>query len=133
MTDSLMPDLLHNGFGWLSERRTESMARPVTIRRGASSVTVLATRGRSILENADETAAIIRIETRDFLVRPADYDFGDGPTLPQRGDIFEEVIDDTTHTFEVLPENGMPCWRWSNGSRATMRIHTKAISAEGGL
>lgn len=127
-----MADLLHSGFQWLADKRDESMARPVLIRRGASSVTITATRGRSFLEHADETQAILRIETRDFLVLRDDYDFGDGATLPQRNDQFEEVIGDQTHVFEVLPLNGAPAWRWSNSSRKTIRIHTKALSAEGG-
>lgn len=40
---------------------------------------------------------------------------------PERGDTIE--IDD--EVYEVLPPQGLPCWRWNDNHRIKYRIFTK--------
>ena len=106
------------------------MARPVVYQRGAAQVDLNATIGRTEFEQADEAGLIHRIESRDFLVRTADLDLGDGPTLPKAGDRVREIAGSSVFVYEVNSPGGQPPWRYSDPYRKTLRIHTKHIATE---
>lgn len=100
----------------------------VTIRRDAGETEcVPALRGSSAFETIDAAGAVVTIRSRDFLIAAEDYDFGDGPVEPARGDVVVEAQDDGDHEFELLDLPGQPSWRWSDAFRVRYRLHTKEI------
>lgn len=123
-----MSDMLAKGAAWLAEKRHAHMSQTVTYIRGAASIELNATLGRSEFEEDDDSGTILRHEARDFLIRPEDLVIGGTETKPQVGDRIQAVDGETTLTFEVLSPGGQPPWRYCDSHRKTMRIHTKLIS-----
>jgi hypothetical protein len=123
-------DLLEQGASFLDTQRHTHMARPVVYQRGAAQVEVSATIGRTEFEQDDEAGLIHRIESRDFLVRTADLDLGEGPTLPKAGDRVRETVGSSVFVYEVNAPGGQPPWRYSDPYRKALRIHTKHIATE---
>jgi hypothetical protein len=124
-----MADLLANASAWLEQQRMLHLSRSVTYQRGAQSVPVLATIGKTAFEIDDGFGVLQRIESRDFLVLAADLVLDGAATLPQRGDIVAETVGDSTLQYEVTAPGKEPCWRYSDPYRQTLRIHTKQIGA----
>lgn len=126
-----MADLLEHGAAFLDDRRHTHMSRPVEYQRGGAAIEVAATIGRTEFEQADEAGLIHRVESRDFLIRAADLDFGAGPVRPRAGDRIRETHGETTLVYEVNAPGGQPPWRSSDPYRRTLRIHTKHVGTEG--
>ncbi|MCP4594508.1 MAG: hypothetical protein GY842_27570 [bacterium] len=130
-----MGDLLEQGATWLEDQRTHHMSRTVTYQRGADSVELAATIGRTEFEQADEYGVIQRTESRDFLVKTADLVLNGEPTLPKAGDHIRESVADTpprgrVFVYEVMAPGKEPPWRYSDPYRNTLRIHTKHVRTE---
>lgn len=125
-----MADLLEQGASFLDTQRHVHMTRPVVYRRGAAQVEINATIGRTEFEQANEAGLIHRIESRDFLLRTADLNLGDGPTLPRDGDRIRETVGSSVFVYEVNAPGGQPPWRYSDPYRKALRIHTKHIATE---
>jgi hypothetical protein len=123
-------DLLEQGASFLDTQRHAHITRPVVYQRGAAQVELNATIGRTEFEQADEAGLIHRIESRDFLVRTADLDLGEGPTLPKAGDRVRETAGSSVFVYEVNAPGGQPPWRYSDPYRKALRIHTKHIATE---
>jgi len=115
---------------WLEDQRTKFMTQSVVYQRGEDSVEVLATIGSTTFNIDDGGGALLRIEARDYLIRVADLMIGETPILPKRGDQIRETSGDQTYVYEVVGPGDEPCWRWSDGYRQTLRIHTKQIDME---
>ena len=81
-----MGDLLDRGAAFLDAQRHQHLSRPVVYRRGTDEKEVQTTIGKTEFEQADDARLIHRVESRDFLVRAADLDLGDGPILPRAAD-----------------------------------------------
>jgi len=107
------------------------MTRSVSYARGASTVEVQATIGRTEFEQADEFGIVTKTESRDYLIRTADLVLDGQPTLPKRGDQIRETDGSTTFVFEVLSPGDEPVFRYSDPYRKALRIHTKHIATEG--
>jgi len=116
-----MADLLQRGMAWLEAKRTKFMTQTIVYQRGHDSVEVLATIGSTTFNIDDGGGALLRIESRDYLIRAADLKIGETPVLPKRGDRIREA----NYIYEVVGPGDEPCWRWSDGYRQTLRIHTK--------
>jgi hypothetical protein len=112
-----MADLLAHGAAWLEQQRTKHLVTTVTYVRGAVSVEVLATLGRTKYETDDGTAVRVEFTDRDFLILAANLVLDGQSTEPQRGDLIREG----SREFEVLD------WRYSDPYRQTLRITTKAV------
>ena len=123
-------DLLERGATWLDEQRHAHLTRTVTYERGADSVQLRATIGRTVFEQTDEYGIVHRIESRDFLVRSADLVLAGQPTLPQAGDRIREADGGVTHVYEVMAPGTEPPWRYSDPYRRVLRIHTKHVATE---
>lgn len=119
-----MPDLLQQGEAWLTEQRHEHMTHEVHYRRGAATIALNATVGRTEWEQTDEHGLIQRIESRDFLVRTADLVDGGNPFLPAPGD---QIVDGAV--YEVMAMADEQSWRYSATNRGTVRIHTKMVGS----
>ena len=125
-----MADLLQKGMAWLEAQRTKFMTQPVIYQRGTDSVEVAATIGTTTFQVDDGDGAMLRIESRDYLILAADLVIGETPVLPKRGDRIRETSGSQVFTYEVMAPGDEPCWRWSDGYRQTLRIHTKQTNME---
>ena len=114
-----MADLLAQGAAWLEQQRTKHLATTVTYVRGAESVEVAATIGRTKVEADDGHVVRVEFTDRDFLILAADLVLNGQPSEPQRGDLIREG----PREFEVLD------WRYSDPYRQTLRITTKHVGA----
>lgn len=123
-----MADLLATGAAWLSAQLRAHAATMVIYRRGGQSVSLPATIGKTMLEQADEAGANIRGQVRDYLIAVADLQLGGQWITPRRGDQIEETDESgVTHVYAVLPIASEPEWRYSDPHRQTFRIHTKKV------
>ena len=122
-----MGDLLHSGLAWLADQLHAHASRPITYRRGVQQVALNATLGRKDFE-ADTHEGRLYIRANDFLVRAADLMLGGQLTLPERGDQIDVNFDGATATFEVLVQDGIPPWEFSDPHQQVLRIHTKKVA-----
>ncbi|MEP0846062.1 MAG: hypothetical protein HRF50_04475 [Phycisphaerae bacterium] len=121
-----MTDRLDEGLSWLAEQRQQHMTRTVTYVRGAESITLSATVGRTAEITTDPLrGSVHRVRMRDYLVRAADLVLGGESTLPLPGDVVRETDGSTTYEYVVAPLPDEPCFRYSDAARRTLRIHTK--------
>jgi hypothetical protein len=125
-----MPDLLETGSAFLDDQRHQHMTRTVTYQRGADSVELAATIGRTEFEQADDYGVVHKIESRDFLVRTADLVLASEQTLPKAGDRIRETEGSQTFVYEVMAPGTEPPFRYSDSYRKTLRIHTKQVATE---
>lgn len=97
--------------------------------RGAEEATLTAGRGRTTFENLNASGVLIRIESRDFLIATDELILAGEITLPVRGDKIRETDEaGNTCEYEILELNGEPAWRYSDGYRLQLRVHTKLTS-----
>lgn len=96
----------------------------ITYRRGASSVTVTATKGRTEFELQDDNGYREKIEAQDWLIDVADLKFSGTPVEPQAGDKIEEADGGKTYHYAVM--DGTP-FRYSDHYRSRFRIHSKQV------
>jgi hypothetical protein len=125
-----MADLLQQASDWLEEQRTRHASRAVTYARGAQSVALPATVGKTTFEVDDGYGVLVRHESRDFLMLAADLMLDGAPTSPQHGDRIRETQAGQTFVYEVTAPGKEPCWRYSDAYRKTLRIHAKQIDTE---
>lgn len=125
-----MADLLEQGVSWLDGQIHAHAARTVTYRRGADSVQMAATIGRTPFEQVDESGFVHKVESRDFLLRTSDLVLGGAQVLPAEGDRVEEIDGSDTHTYEVMSPGDEPPWRYSDPYRKRLRVHTKLVKTE---
>jgi hypothetical protein len=123
-----MPDLFAEGASWLIDQLKVHASKPVTYQRGAASVTVQATIGRTEFEQTTDEGIVEKFESRDFLIQAADLVLAGGPTVPQRGDRIVESLGTATLTYEVLPNLNLPAYRYSDSYRKLFRVHTKLVA-----
>lgn len=127
----MMADLLQQGSDFLEDQRHTHLSRPVMYARGAESVELNATVGRTVFEQADEFGIVQRTESRDYLLRAQDLILMMGAvTEPRVGDRVSEAVDGTTWIYEVMAIGGEPHYRFSDPERRTLRVHTRLISKE---
>ena len=125
-----MTDLLQQGSDWLEAKRTQYASRVVTYARGAQSVEVSATIGKTTFEVDDGYGVLVRHESRDFLILTADLVLDAEQALPQRGDRIRETQGQQVFVYEVSAPGKEPCWRYSDPYRKTLRVHTQQVDTE---
>lgn len=125
-----MADLLHTASDWLHDRQKQHASRTVTYERGAATVAVQATIGRTVFEIDDDLGVVHKIESRDFLIHAADLVLSGSAVLPERGDRIRETDGTTTYVYEVLAPGKEPHYRFSDPYRKRLRIHTKQVEVE---
>ena len=67
-----MADMLEQASNWLEDQRTEHTSRTVTYERGAATVALVASIGRTIFEVDNGFGVVERTESRDFLALAAE-------------------------------------------------------------
>jgi hypothetical protein len=123
-------DLLERGAAWLEEQRRAHMTRTVTYQRGAQSVEVAATVGKTVFRLDTGYGVVERHETRDYLVLAEELVLDGQTTLPKAGDRVRETEPHMLFIYEVMAPGNEPCWRYSDPYRRALRIHTKLVHAE---
>src|SRR5689334_8530437 len=103
-----MGDLLDSGMVWLEDQRTRFMAQSVLFKRGPDSVQVPATIGQTMFQIDDGAGALIRFESRDFLILASDLVLASVPVLPKRGDQIQETQGTQVFIYEVSAPGGEP-------------------------
>jgi len=121
-----MSDLLTTGTTWLDGMRRAHMSRSATYRRGASSVAVLATAGKTVFRVDTGYGMFEHIEGRDYILRASDLVLDDAAVTPAAGD----QIVESGRVYEVMAPANEPPWRWSDRDHAVYRIHTKYVGQE---
>jgi hypothetical protein len=125
-----MPDLLERSSDWLEDQRIKHMTRPVVYQRGAESADIAASIGQTVFQIDDGAGAMLRTESRDYLVAAADLVLGGSAALPQRGDYIREMQGAQVFIYEVMAPGDEPHWRYSDPYRRTLRIHTRQTDVE---
>lgn len=125
-----MADLLEQSSAWLEDQRVKHMTRQVVYQRGTDTVEAPATIGETVFEIDDGGGALLRIESRDYLIRAADLVLAGAPALPRRGDRIRETEGAQVFVYEVASPGDEPFWRWSDPYRKTLRLHTKQVDTE---
>lgn len=125
-----MTDMLARGMEWLSRQRTQHLTQSVTYARGADSVTLPATIGKTEFAIEDGHGLLQKYESRDYLVQTEDLILNGTAVLPERGDQIRETQGTSIYVYEVLAPGTEPVWRYSDPYRHTLRIHTKQIDTE---
>lgn len=124
-----MADMLASGATWLSSQRRAHMSSNVTYRRGVSSVTVPATRGKTDETLQDGYGVLTHVMASDFIISASDLVLSSVRVEPQRGDTIEYLAaDGSTHVYRVEPITGEECWSWNDPYHNDYRIHAKRDS-----
>ncbi len=119
-----MADLLAYGSNWLENQRTKHCTREVTYVRGADSIAVRATIGRTEFKTDNGETVRIEFTDRDFLILVSDLELAGQRITPKAGDQLREIQDGAIYVFEVI------AWRYSDPYRQTFRIETKHVGTE---
>lgn len=125
-----MSDLLKAASLWLSGQMKTHASVAVVYRRGDATVDWDAVIGRTEFEIFDnETASLIKVESRDYIGSAAELVIEDVAVLPEAGDRIEETdADGVVRTYEVLPPAPRtPAWRYSDPYHERLRVHTKLV------
>ena len=123
-----MSNMMQTGMAWLDSQRKAHMGLSVVYRRGADSVTLTATPGRTNYQTTTEDGAIVETKARDYLISRADLILGGEEVEPKVGDIIEEINGDRTHIYTVCENEGAKCFDGSDEYHITLRVHTKWTS-----
>lgn len=121
-----MPNLLAQGVEWLASQLEEHAATPVTFARGADSVAITATKGRSEVE-VDDGDSVLRSQVVDWIVRHAALVLAGNQVEPAVGDEFIETVTGATNRYRVLALAGGEIQRPLDPARTLIRIHTKLV------
>ena len=125
-----MANLLETGAAWLADQLKSHASTEVVYLRGDEQVSVQATIGKTEFEIDDGGGAVVRFESRDYLIHAADLILGGSQSLPLVGDHIHEVQGERTFVYEVLSPVGQPHYRYSDPFRRLLRVHTKHVSTE---
>lgn len=106
----------------LNDTLDEQVGVSITYSRGTSSATLTAVVGETVFES-DNEFGVLRIESRDFLIKKSRLD-GAGFGEPQRGDRITETQGGDTVTHEVLDRQGAMPFRYCDQGRTRVRVHT---------
>lgn len=138
-----MPDVLAEALAILSDECKTHMSQAVVYRLGPvdavpapASQTVQATVGpvRALEFPSAQAPTYQEVQSRDFLLDPADLAFG--PTAPERFEPDEgHELDFTDPSgavtrWRVSPRDGEPAWRWSDPNHTRVRVHAVRVSLE---
>jgi len=125
--------VLRNGLSWLTAILQQQAAVSVTYRRGSDETAgITAIVGRTEFEATDDEGGVLRSQSRDYLIAPADLVIDGSQTLPNVGDKILETVGSETHLYEVLTLGVEGHWRWSDPFRTLMRIHTRQVEVQSG-
>ena len=127
-----MADMLQTGSAWLEGMRHKFASRPVTYCRGAASVALQATVGRSLVQMLKADGLVETVERRDYLIRACDLVLNGDAGEPQVGDRIRETIGGKVQVYEVIGAGQEKHFRKSDPDGLTLRVHTVHVDTETG-
>ena len=118
-----MADLLQTGLAWWAAQLAAGAARTVTYSRaGQAALQVTATVGRTAFRTTGANGrSVLDRSDRDYLIAPAEIDFGAGPVPPRAGD----RITDGADLYEVYSPGGEPPSRSADPLGTLLRVHCR--------
>jgi hypothetical protein len=125
-----MTDMLKTGLTWLAGQQKANVSELVTVFRGSSSFTALATFASQILRVSDRQGNTkVERAAADFIFTASDYNFGAGVVEPAAGDVIQFTFGTVTKQFKAMPVNSgqEPAWRYCDPYQISVRVHTKYI------
>jgi hypothetical protein len=125
-----MQDLLDQSSAWLEDQRERFISRTVLYQRGADTVEVTASIGRTLFEVDNGQGAAIGTRSRDYLIRAVHLVLAGQQVLPRAGDLIHEMQDGVVFIHQVMAPGDVvdePVWRYSDPYRRTLRVHTKQV------
>ena len=123
-----MANFLRTGSDWLADQHKAHASQSVTYKRGVDTVILAATIGQTLFDVESGEGQHESYEARDYLILAADLVLAAVQVEPQRGDRIDEVVGEITYTYEVMAPGTEPVFRYSDGFRKRLRIHTKLIT-----
>jgi len=125
-----MTDLLEQAATWLDDMRVKHMSQTVTYARGAESVELAATFGRTTYEITDESGATVQAVATDFVVSAEAIVLGGEQVLPDPGDQIRVSAGGQTRVLEVMDLGGAGHYRPADPYGRMLRIHTKHVDTQ---
>lgn len=125
-----MTTLRDRGQAALVRRMQGSAGVAVTYTRvSGETLTLTAWVGRTVFRRTESTPGpAVVFGERDYLFAAADLVVGGAAATPARGDRIVETVGGVALTFEVVPPDGEPAWRYGDATRTTFRVHTKRVA-----
>ena len=120
-----MTNLLADGAKYLAATQKASLVTRIGWSRGDQSAVIEAVVGRTVWDVDTGDGRVERMESRDFLVDPADL-----PVRPAEGDVIQELSAENANgkvTYKIMAPSGTPPVHWADAYRTTLRVHTKLV------
>lgn len=117
-----MANLIDNAVAGIFKQTRRVSGIPITYTRGATSLSLTAIPGQTVLE-VESGDIMIQHKSRDYLILAEELVFGGVAVVPARGD----VITDNGKTKSVLAVGGEANWKYTDQSRQVIRVHTKEL------
>ena len=120
-------NLLDAGTEWQLAQLVEGASTSMIYRRGALSVGVVVTRGKSEYQTYDDEGNLItEVTDADFIMSASRLTLAGSVVTPETGDRIEEVTTTGTRVYEVMSSGNRRPFSL-DASRQLLRIHTKYI------
>jgi len=119
-----MPNVIRSGVSWLAGQLKTHAGESVTYQRGASSVTLTATRIAKEYEVADASGFPERLIAIDWTLTAAELLVASVQREPRPGDL---IIDGDGEKYELMPVGTAPCFEPHDSAETMLLLHTKRI------
>jgi hypothetical protein len=120
---SVMANLLKKGIEFLADKLKAHASETVIYKRGADSVNICASFGKTDYKIEDDSGFQIGGQVTDFLFDAADLVIDGLLTVPKAGDRVE--VDGKVYEALFINDG---CWRHSDPFRKMIRLHTKEVN-----
>lgn len=117
-----MANLLKQGIDFLADKLKAHASETVVYKRGADSISICASFGKTDYQIEDESGLKIGGAVIDFLFAAEDLVIKGSQTTPQAGDQIQ--TDSAVYEAMFLPDG---YWRYSDPYRTMIRLHAKEI------
>jgi len=117
-----MANLLKQGINFLAEKLKTHASETVIYKRGADTINICATFGKTDYKIEDDSGLKIGGQVTDFLFEAQDLVINGTQTTPQAGDQIQ--TDSAIYEAMFLPGG---YWRYSDPFGKIIRIHTKEV------
>lgn len=124
-----MTTLMQRGAARLREQLHKPEIAGIWVRYyvGDDSIGIKATKVAPNYVLEGDTGIQLETERPDFLIDPAELNFGGAAFLPLEGHIIAETTGDRVN-YKLLSLLGLPVWEYEDANREIIRVHTKAAA-----
>jgi hypothetical protein len=124
-----MTSLMERGLAMAAAHSPTAAGGTIRYSRGASSVTLPATFGRSEFQVEDQDGIRVEWSDRDFILQTSALVLDSAVAEPIRGDKVETLDSNgsTIDTFEVLAPAGAKPFKYCDPQEQLIRVHSKKM------